>query len=198
MALAASRSAASAILLGGEQIVQHDRLQPVGTLLAPQAADRGGRRLLLVQVARAPGGEPQRLVLLELGRILVRQQEEGPAAQAVANAVAGPSAPCRRRWQGRWNGCRCGARLRIGRAKGRRAWRISGCGCGLDCRARRVLDQGFCAYHETAPPCGTTSSRAAVTEPLSANPPRRRSSRPCSRPGTSCAAPAGRACRRRS
>ena len=43
---------------------------------APHAADGGLGSLMLVQVARAPGREPQRLVALELGRILVRRRQK--------------------------------------------------------------------------------------------------------------------------
>ena len=72
---------------GGEQIGQHLRLQPIGAHLAPHGANSRGGGLMLVHVARGPGGEPHRLVPAELGRLLVGQEEECPAAQAVADAV---------------------------------------------------------------------------------------------------------------
>ena len=71
---------------GGEQVGQHQRLQPVGALLAPPAADGGLGRRTLVRVARRPGGQPDRRVALELGRVLVGQEEKGPAGQAVADS----------------------------------------------------------------------------------------------------------------
>ena len=109
-------------LAGGEQVGQQLRLQPIGALLAPHAADGGLGSLVLVQVARAPGREPQRLVALELGRVLVRQEEEGPPAQAVADAVEGGAGLAGFGWRGRRSGRRSGARSRIGRARGWWAW----------------------------------------------------------------------------
>jgi hypothetical protein len=59
-------------LAGGEQVGQHLRLQPVGADLPPHGADGRLGRLVLVEIARGPGREPHRLVLLELRRVLVR------------------------------------------------------------------------------------------------------------------------------
>ena len=60
---------------GSEQVGQHLRFQPVGADLAPHDPDDRFGRLVLVHVARAPGREPHRLVLVGLGLVLVRWQE---------------------------------------------------------------------------------------------------------------------------